>query len=223
MDLYEHRVTMVEPGRFREYRDLFLEQTWPRLIDGGFRPLCLLNPTIGGTPEEVHSFVGVPEWSQWREAQELIVGLGDDAYRNARRGLIVQESARPKIPYAGRPLAVTPDSDRRTIYGLRRWTIDPNDWQRFADLTEFGVWPAMDAMGHRVLGNFHDAVLSDDMEVTNLAGYHSVGHWHATRTPWDPSANVPEDVVELFRRQARERQSLVRHTWVQLMNAHWPE
>ena len=207
MNFYEHRVTMVEPGRFHEYRDLFLQQTWPRLVEAGFRPLCLLNPTIGGTPEEAHCFIGIPSWDDWRRGQEIIVGLGDDAYRNVRRELVVSETARPKIPYSGRPLSETPDSDRRAVYGLRRWTIDPDTWERFAELTEFGVWPAMDAMGHRVLGNFYDAVLSDDMEVTNLAGYHSVGHWHETRTP----------------QSVRERQSLTRHTWVQVMNAHWPE
>ena len=181
MDLYEHRVTMVEPGSFRSYRDLFLSESWPRLEAAGFRVLCLLNPTIGGTPEEVHTFIGVPTWGEWRSMQEVLVGIGDDSYRSQRRGLIVSETARPKIPYANRPLEVTPDSDRRAVYGLRRWTIDPVNWERFCELTEFGVWPAMDAMGHRVLGNFHDAVLSDDMEVTNLAGYYSAGHWYETR------------------------------------------
>ena len=227
MELYEHRVTMIEPKRFPEYRSLFLEETWPRLVEGGFRPLCLLNALIGGTPEEVHTFIGVPSWDEWRRGQEVLVGLGvgqgDDAYRNTRRALIVNETARPKIPYGGRPLAETPDSDRRAVYGLRRWTIDPATWERFSYLTEFGVWPAMDAMGHRVLGNFHDAVLSDDMEVTNLAGYHSVGNWHATRTPQDPGSGVSEELLKLFQESVRERHSLTRHTWVQLMNAHWPD
>ena len=223
MDLYEHRVTMIEPKRFPEYRALFLGETWPRLVEAGFRPLCLLNALIGGTPEEVHTFVGVPSWDEWRRGQEILVGLGDDAYRNVRRALIVNETARPKIPYGGRPLAETPDSDRRAVYGLRRWTIDPATWERFSHLTEFGVWPAMDAMGHRVLGNFHDAVLSDDMEVTNLAGYHSVGNWHATRTPEDPGSGVSEEILKLFQESIRERHSLTRHTWVQLMNAHWPD
>ena len=223
MDLYEHRVTMVEPKRFPEYRDLFLQETWPRLSEAGFRPLCLLNPTIGGTPEEVHTFIGSPSWDEWRKGQEILVGLADDAYRSARRDMIVSETARPKIPYSGRPLAETPDSDRRAVYGLRRWTIDPATWERFAHLTEFGVWPAMDAMGHRVLGNFYDAVLSDDMEVTNLAGYTSVGHWHQTRTPQAPDSGVSPDDLQLFQDSVRDRHALTRHTWVQVMNAHWPE
>lgn len=223
MDLYEHRVTMVEPKRFPDYRDLFLQETWPRLVEAGFRPLCLLNPTIGGTPEEVHTFIGSPTWDEWRRGQEILIGIGDDAYRNVRRDLIVSETARPKVPYSGRPLAVTPDSDRRAVYGLRRWTIDPDTWERFSELTEFGVWPAMDAMGHRVLGNFYDAVLSDDMEVTNLAGYHSVGNWHETRTPQAPGSGVSEELLKLFQESARERHALTRHTWVQVMNAHWPE
>ena len=223
MELYEHRTTMVEPKRFPEYRDLFLTETWPRLVEAGFRPLCLLNALIGGTPEEVHTFIGSPSWDEWRRGQEILVGIGDDAYRNARRDLIVSETARPKIPYSGRPLEVTPDSDRRAVYGLRRWTIDPATWERFSELTEFGVWPAMDAMGHRVLGNFYDAVLSDDMEVTNLAGYHSVGNWHETRTPQAPGSGVSEELLKLFQESIRERHALTRHTWVQLMNAHWPD
>ena len=216
MELYEHRVTMVEPKRFPEYRDLYLQETWPRLQEAGFRPLCLLNPAIGGTPEEVHTFIGCPSWDDWRQGQEILVGIGNDAYRSARRDMIVNETARPKIPYSGRPLAVTPDSDRRAVYGLRRWTIDPDTWERFAHLTEFGVWPAMDAMGHRVLGNFYDAVLSDDMEVTNLAGYHSVGNWHATRTPQAPDSGVSPELLKLFQESGRERHALTRHTWVQV-------
>ncbi len=223
MELYEHRVTMVEPGRFREYRDHFLQHTWSRLIEAGFRPLCLLNPTIGGEPEEVHSFVGIPSWSDWRQAQEIIVGLSDDDARSVRRPLIVSESVEPLIPNSGRPLAETPASDRRAVYGLRRWTIDPANWRHFAELTEHGVWPAMDAMGHRVLGNFHDAALSDDLKVTNLAGYYSVGHWHETRSATDPSSGVPAELRQLLAQRGRERQALVRHTWVQLMNAHWPD
>ena len=223
MDLYEHRVTMVEPGRFREYRELFLEQTWPRLVEAGYRPLCLLNPTIGGTPEEVHSFVGIPSWDEWRLGQEIIVGLDDHDYRSKRRPLVVDESVKPLIPYSGRPLAETPDTDRRAVYGLRRWTIDPAVWERFAELTEHGVWPAMDAMGHRVLGNFSDAALSDDFMVTNLAGYYSVGHWHETRSATDPASGVPAELRRLLAESGRERQGLTRHTWVQLMNAHWPD
>ena len=80
----------------------------------------------------------------------------------------------------------------------------------------------MDAMGHRVLGNFYDAVLSDDMEVTNLAGYHSVGNWHATRTPQDPGSGVSPELLKLFQDSIRERHALTRTTWVQVMNAHWP-
>ncbi|MYA02450.1 MAG: hypothetical protein F4038_11295 [Chloroflexi bacterium] len=171
----------------------------------------------------MHTFIGSPSWDDWRRGQEILVGIGSDAYRSARRDMIVNETARPKIPYSGRPLAVTPDSDRRAVYGLRRWTIDPDTWERFAHLTEFGVWPAMDAMGHRVLGNFYDAVLSDDMEVTNLAGYHSVGNWHATRTPQAPDSGVSPELLKLFQESGRERHALTRHTWVQVMNAHWPD
>lgn len=223
MDLYEHRLTMVEPGRFREYRQLYLEQTWPRLAEAGLRPLCLLNPTIGGMPEEVHSFVGFPSWDDWQRGQEIIVGLGDDAYRELRSGLVVSETVQPQIAFSGRPLEPeTPLEDRRAVYGLRRWTIDPANWDLFTDLSENGVWPAMDAMDHRVLGQFRDAALTDPLLVTNLAGYRSVSHWHETRFAMDPAYGVPEELRDLLAERGRQRNAIVRHTWVQLMIAHWP-
>ena len=222
MDLYEHRVTTVKPGRFGDFCQLYLKETWRRLADAGYRPLCLLNPTIGGMPEEVHSLVGFPSWDDWSIGQEIITGLGDDAYRGVRRDLVLSEAVRPRIAFSGRPLSETPESDRRPVYGVRRWTIDPANWDRFMDLTENGVWPALDVMGHRVLGTFRDAALTDPLEVLNLAGYRSVGNWHETRSGADPSSGVPEQLRQIFIEQRRERISLVRHTWVQLMNVHWP-
>ena len=38
--------------------------------------------------------------------------------------------------------------DRRAIYGLRRWWIDPADWDEFVQMSYEGIWPAMDYMGH---------------------------------------------------------------------------
>ena len=74
-----------------------------------------------------------------------------------------------------------------------------------------------------MLGNFSDAALSDDFMVTNLAGYYSVGHWHETRSATDPASGVPAELRRLLAESGRERQGLTRHTWVQLMNAHWPD
>ncbi len=62
------------------------------------------------------------------------------------------------IAYAGRPLPETPLEDRRPACGLRRWTIDPANWDRCTDLSANGVWPAMDTVGHRVLGQFRTPV-----------------------------------------------------------------
>ena len=223
MDLYEHRQTTVVPGRFGDFRRLYLEQTWPRLEAAGHRPLCLLNAVIGGMPEEVHTFVGFESWDDWRAAQEITVGAGDPAYRTTRRELVHSEYVRARIAFEGRPLSVTPREDRRPVYGLRRWTIDPEQWQRFTELSHDTVWPAMDAMGHRVLGQFREAALTDPLEVVNLAGYHSVGHWHETRFGTEPESGVPDELRQLLRDGGRERNALVRDTWVQLMNAHWPD
>ncbi len=225
MDLYEHRVTWVEPGQFGGFRELFLDETWGRLEAAGYRPLCLLNPVIGGMAEEVHSFVGYPSWDDWQRGQEIISGSADDdgGYREARRILVVGENIRARIAFSGRPLAVTPLEDRRTVYGVRRWTINPEMWERFTVLSHDFVWPAMDAMGHRVLGQFRDASLTNPLEVLNLAGYHSVGHWYETRFGRDPSSGVAAELRQLLTDGEAERSGLVRQTWVQLMNAHWPD
>ena len=127
------------------------------------------------------------------------------------------------IAFSGRPLPETPVEDRRPTYGLRRWMIDPAQWDHFTALSHDGVWPAMDYMGHRVLGQFRTAALTDPLEVTNLAGYRSVGNWHETRSGRDPESGVPEDLRKLLVDLGGERAGLVGRSWVQLTNAHWPD
>ena len=226
MTIYEHRRTMVAPGRFEDYRALMLDQVWGGLEDAGYRPLCFLSIFIGGTPEETHTFVGYPSWDELQRGQELVSGVGDLSrgdLRSARRELVVSEEMRPRIAFSGRPLPETPTEDRRAAYGIRRWLIDPEHWDHFTALSHDGVWPAMDAMGHRVLGQFRDAALTDPLEVLNLPGYHSAGHWYETRSPQNPDSGVPDKLRRLFEERLAERDALVRETWVQLANAHWPD
>ena len=226
MELYEHRKTTLASGRFPEYRRVMMEQIWGRLDAAGLRPLCFLNVLIGGIPEETHTFIGYPSWDDWQRGQEIVTGVGDDAgaaLRSLRREIVVDEQVRPMIAFSGCPLSVTPREDRRPTYGLRRWMIDPAQWDHFTHLSENGVWPAMDAIGHRVLGQFRTAALTDPLEVINLAGYHSAGHWHETRSVTDPASGAPEDLRRRFADLLAEREGLVGRSWVQLTNAHWPD
>ena len=63
--------------------------------------------------------------------------------------------------------------ERRAIYGVRRWWIQPAQWDEFVKLSFEGIWPAMDYMGHYVLGFFCQAESSSTgrLECVNLAGY----------------------------------------------------
>lgn len=225
MELYEHRKTIVASGRFKDYRRLILEDVWGRLDGAGLRPLCFLNVLIGGVPEETHTFIGYPSWDDWQRGQEIMTGVGDDAgaaRRNVRREIVLDEEVRPMIAFSGRPLPETPLEDRRPLYGLRRWMIDPAQWEHFTDLSANGIWPAQDAMGHRVLGQFRTAALTDPLEVLNLPGYHSVGHWHETKSTLDPASGVSEELRQRLAAAGDERSGLIRRSWIQLANAHWP-
>lgn len=180
---------------------------------------------IGGVAEETHTFIGYPSWDDWHRGQEIVTGVGDDsgtARRAVRRDIVLEEDVRPMIAFSGRPLPETPIEDRRPLYGLRRWMIDPAQWAHFTDLSANGVWPAQDAMGHRVLGQFRTAALTDPLEVLNLPGYHSVGHWHETKSTLDPASGVPADLRQRMATALDERSGLVGRSWVQLANAHWP-
>jgi hypothetical protein len=108
------------------------------------------------------------------------------------------------------------------VYGMRRWWIRPQDWPEMNRLSFEGVWPALDAMGHYVLGEFRDAATTSPLELVNLAGYRDAAHWRATRNPGDPVHGVAPELVERSRTLGRQRRGLVRRSYVCLMAAHWP-
>ena len=108
------------------------------------------------------------------------------------------------------------------MYGVRRWWIQPDDWEPFFRLSFEGIWPAMDAMGHYVLGMFRDsATTMDHLECMNLAGYDDAHMWQDTR---DPAAHgVAEELLFALETKGRARNALVLESFVCLMTAHWPE
>ena len=216
--IYEERRIQLKPGSFPDYRTFVLESSWPRLAEAGHRPLCLLNGRVGTGSENAVLIVGFDGYDAWQSAQPAIAGAGPG---DPPRAWIASEQARLMTPSPYRPTPTTPDDDRRAVYGLRRWWIEPGDWEEFARLSFEGVWPAMDHMGHWVLGQFRTAATTSPLEIVNLAGYRDAAHWEATRDP--VAQGVREDKVELLRTLGAERRALVLRSYVTLMTAHWPE
>ncbi len=216
--IYEERQLRLQPGTFRDYRNWVFGNAWPALEAAGHRPLCLLNGLIGAPAEAVLFICGFDTAEDWYQAQPLLAGENQQSIP----GVCVQSESVQLLsasPY--RPVYPAAPADRRPVYGVRRWWIDPENWARFNQLSFEGVWPALDHMGHRVLGQFRHLATTTPLETINLAGYHDVAHWQATRNP--AAHGVPADLVERFSELVRERQSLVSRTFVRLMTAHWPE
>ena len=156
-----------------------------------------------------------------RELRRLAGGTAHPNRRFERAaGVGPSQEARPLLASAYRPTGPTRPEDRRPVYGLRRWWIRPEDWLTFNRLSFEGVWPAMDHMGHWVLGQFRDAATTNPLAIINLAGYHDVGLWQATRTP--AQHGVPAEELGKLATLGRQRNDIVILSYVCLMTAHWP-
>ena len=195
-----------------------MEELWGNLEDAGHRPLCLLNGSIGASVEDVVLITGYKDLEFWQSAQLTLAGANPG---EAPREWVEGEQVKLLEASSYRPDPETPESDRRPVYGMRRWWIDPNDWLEFNRRSYEGVWPALDHMGHYVLGQFRDMATTSPLEILNLAGYHNPSHWQATRNP--AAQGVPEDLIEKYNTIGHDRKRLVIRSYVCLMAAHWPE
>ncbi len=216
--IYEERRIQIKSRCFQNYRDWALTDLWGQLESSGHRPLCLLNGMIGKTAEDVVLVTGYKDFNAWKSAQPLLAG---ESRQSAPREWVDEEQVKLLEASSYRPDPETPKSDRRPVYGMRRWWIDPNDWPEFNRLSYEGVWPALDHMGHYVMGQFRDMATTSTLEILNLAGYHDPSHWQATR---DPAAQgVPAELIEKYNTIGRDRRQLVLRSFVCLMAAHWPD
>ena len=225
--VYEERRVVTKPGRFDDYLRLVRERVWPDLERAGAQTLVLLNGLIGAPDEETYMFTGFTDAAAWQQGQELITGVPvsggpSNSPLRARADLIAEESVRLMIPSRYRPDPSPAVEDRRPVYGARRFFIDPKDREEFSRLSYEGVWPAVDDIGHYVLGQFHTAALTDPLEMLNLAGYHSAGHWYETRSVGDPSSGASAESREKRRTIGEQRRRLVKFSYVRLLTSHWP-
>tara|TARA_E500000331_G_scaffold327270_1_gene346076 strand:+ start:709 stop:1365 length:657 start_codon:yes stop_codon:yes gene_type:complete len=216
--IYEERRITLKNGTFADYRAFVLQELWPHLIESGHEPLCLLNGLIGAGVEDVVLIIGFENYDAWQQAQPAIAGSDSE---QAPRAWIQEEAAKLLLASQYRPDGPTKPEDQRPVYGARRWWINPEDWESFNRLSYEGVWPAMDHMGHHVIGQFRDAATTSPLEILNLAGYHDPAHWQSTRNPAEQG--VSKELVDKLRAQGPKRGDLVLKSYVCLMKAHWPE
>ncbi len=216
--IYEERRITLNRRAFPDYRSFVLGTLWPKLLDAGHQPICLLNGLIGAGAEDVLLVIGFDTFDAWQAAQPSIAGSDDDA---PPRQWIAEESVRLMLASRYRPTGPAQPDERRSVYGARRWWIRPEDWETFNQLSFDGIWPAMDHMDHWVIGQFRDAAITSPLEILNLAGYHDPAHWQATRSPAEHG--VPAPIMEKLGTLGRDRENLVLKSHVCLMKAHWPD
>lgn len=231
--LYEERRLVLRRGALQSYREIYVNELWPALEGLGARPLCLLSGLIGLTAETVHQFTGYRDAATWHACTGDLSGpppaeVDGHAWARvvaARRKLaelVEEEQARLLHPFAARPKPITPVTDRRAVYGMRRFFIHPRDWPDFARYSSEGVWVRIEAQDARILGLFRDAAETDPLEVTLLTGYHGPAHWEETRFWRDKPVDFPAELWELGRRNQQARNGITLRSFVCLMNAHWP-
>lgn len=212
MAYYEERRIDLRRGSFPAYRRYVHETLWPALEAAGARPLCLLNGLIGMGSEETYLFTGFPDLDAWARTQQTIAG---------RSEWIAEERARLLVDSGVRPKDVTPVADRRAVYGMRRFWIQPPDWLAFVRNSAEGIWPRIEAQDARILGLFRDAATTEPLECVLLTGYHGPAHWGETRNHGDSSPSLSEQLREGSRRGGADRGAMTLRSYVCLMTAHW--
>jgi hypothetical protein len=103
------------------------------------------------------------------------------------------------------------------VYVLRTWKIKPGTWREFQELSNEGVWPAMEAAGAKIIGLWQ-TIIGEGNEVVLLTRYDDLAHWERTRTWQAPPQGVD---AELWRRAAdavRKRQALTESTHARVLS-----
>ncbi len=103
------------------------------------------------------------------------------------------------------------------IYVLRTWKIKPGTWREFQELSNDGVWPAMEAAGAKIIGLW-TTIIGEGNEVVLLTRYDDLAMWERTRV-W--GREPPEGVdPELWRRAVEavaKRQTLTESTHARVL------
>ncbi len=95
----------------------------------------------------------------------------------------------------------------------RSFTIERGKAAEFERLSRGAVWPHMEARGCKILGLFSNVHGGPSDELTLLTAYDSLAHWEATRQDARPPEDSPQELMDLYERNAialRERAKLTK-------------
>jgi hypothetical protein len=104
------------------------------------------------------------------------------------------------------------------VYVLRTWKIKPDTWREFQQLSNDGVWPAMEAAGAKIIGLW-TTMIGDSNEVVLVTRYDDLDMWQRTRFSEPTPDGVDEDIWKKGREAVMQRQALTESTHARVMTA----
>ena len=104
------------------------------------------------------------------------------------------------------------------IYVLRTWKIKPGTWREFQQLSNDGVWPAMEAAGAKIIGLW-TTIIGEGNEVVLVTRYEDLAMWQRTRFGEDAPEGVDPDVWQRGREAVMKRQTLTESTHARVLTA----
>ena len=211
--IYEERRTLTHTKSAEDYLDYCKSDLWPRLRAEGGQPICLLSGLIGDPANQYLQVIGFEDVQAWDAVQSTIWP--------SPTSLVESESVRLLRPIASRPKSPVPEEDRRTVYGCRRFYIDPADLSDFVNSSQNGIWPRIESQGAGILGLWTTIATTQPMEVLLLTGSHSPTHWEETRVTSTQQADVNQTLRQQESPLRDRRVEISQKTWVRLMRAHW--
>ena len=211
--IYEERRTLTHTKSAEDYLEYCKSDLWPRLRAEGGQPICLLSGLIGDPANQYLQVIGFEDVQAWDAVQSTIWP--------SPTSLVESESVRLLRPIASRPKSPVPEEDRRTVYGCRRFYIDPADLSDFVNSSQNGIWPRIESQGAGILGLWTTIATTQPMEVLLLTGSHSPTHWEETRVTSTQQADVNQTLRQQESPLRDRRVEISQKTWVRLMRAHW--
>ena len=104
------------------------------------------------------------------------------------------------------------------VYVLRTWRIKPGTWREFQQLSNDGVWPAMEAAGATIIGLW-TTIIGDGNEVVLVTRYDDLAMWERTRFSQPAPQGVDEAVWKKGREAVIKRQALTESTHARVLTA----
>lgn len=210
--IFEERRTIVAPDKLNDYISVCHSELWPSMRASGAKVICQFSGLIGNPQNEL---VQISSWRSlyaWEKAQTAERADLSVVYESEEVRLLRAISTRPK--------PVIPARDRRPVYGLRRFFIEPKDMDEFVHCSENGIWPRIEAMGACILGLWTTIATTSPMEIVLATGYNSPSHWEQTRYDGGRPLGVDRALWENENALRRRRVEMTLKSWVCLMRAH---